>query len=121
MKDLPLGKAVPVPDAYDPSVLRALPRSSLRAGMEGFDLWRCYELTWIGPRGKPETAVLELIYPVQSGNIVESKSLKLYLAGFSNESFPGPGKLVETIRRDLEGVLMAPFVKVSILLATKAS
>lgn len=115
MKDLPLGNNVPVPDSYDPSVLRALPRSSPPAGMEGFDLWRCYELSWLGPKGKPETAVLELIYPVQSRNIVESKSLKLYLAGFANEAFPAPGKLVETIRKDLKGILMAPWVEVSIL------
>lgn len=116
MKDLPLGNNVPVPDSYDPSVLCTIPRNCLHAGMYGFDLWRCYEMFWTGPKGKPETAVLEILYPAQSRNIVESKSLKLYLAGLSNESFPDAGGLEETIRRDLEGVLSAPWVAVSILM-----
>jgi 7-cyano-7-deazaguanine reductase len=115
MKDIPLGSRVPVPDSYDPSVLCAIPRRFPLGGMHGFDLWRCYELFWLGPKGKPETSILELIYPVQSRNIVESKSLKLYLAGFANETFLDHGMLEETIRRDLEDILSSPRVDAAIL------
>ncbi len=115
MKDIPLGNKVPVPESYDPSVLCAIPRPFRQEGMHGLDLWRCYELFWLGPKGKPETAVFELVYPVQSRNIVESKSLKLYLAGFANIGFPDPRTLEETIRRDLEDILLAPWVNASIL------
>lgn len=45
----------------------------------GIDIWNCYELTWLDMKGKPLAAVLEIQVPFNSKNIVESKSLKLYL------------------------------------------
>lgn len=116
MKDMTLGQRVAVPDSYDPSILYAMPRRNLQPGVYGFDLWRCYELSWLGPRGKPETAVLEIVYPVESKNIVESKSLKLYLAGLSNESFPDPRKVECIIRGDLEEILLAPWIDTAIFM-----
>ena len=53
MKDLPLGKKTPVPEAYDPGVLYPIPRKDREEGMHGFDLWRCYELAWLDSSGRP--------------------------------------------------------------------
>lgn len=115
MKEMPLGRQTPSPEAYDPSVLYPIPRGGPRPGMHGFDLWRAYELSWLDGKGKPEAAVLQLVYPIASRNIVESKSLKLYLNGISNTAFAGQGELLRTIRADLEAVLAAPWVHVSLM------
>ncbi len=115
MKDILLGKKVAVPRTYDPSILYALPRTRSEAVLHGFDLWRCYELSWLNERGKPEVAILEVIYPVQSRNIVESKSLKLYLGSLSNASFSTREEVGSVIRRDLEKLLCTPWIDISIL------
>jgi 7-cyano-7-deazaguanine reductase len=114
MRDLLLGKKTPVPDAYDPGILYPIPRQNVE-GMHGFDLWRCYELSWLDLKGKPEVAMLEMAYPVESRNIVESKSLKLYLGSLSNTPFPGREEVRKTIAADLEKLLDAPWVEVNIL------
>lgn len=115
MNDILLGKRVTVPDSYNPAILYAIPRKNHGDHIHGFDLWRSYELSWRGPKGKPEMAILELVYPVQSKYIVESKSLKLYLNGLSNESFSNSEEVRLTITRDLGKVLSAPWIDVSIL------
>lgn len=115
MKEMPLGRQTPSPETYDPSVLYPIPRGGSRPGMHGFDLWRAYELSWLDKRGKPEAAVLQLVYPLASRNIVESKSLKLYLHGIANTIFAGREELLGTIRGDLEAILAAPWVHVSLL------
>jgi len=115
MKDIPLGRRIPSPEKYDPAVLYPIPRRILQSGVYGFDLWRAYELSWLNGKGKPEASILQIIYPVSSKNIVESKSLKLYLHGISETVFPGPDELVKTIRRDLKNVLVTDWVRVSLL------
>jgi 7-cyano-7-deazaguanine reductase len=115
MKEIPLGRQTPSPETYEPSVLYPIPRDGPRPGMHGFDLWRAYELSWLDKKGKPEAAVLQAVYPVASRNIVESKSLKLYLHGISNTVFAGRDELLETIRGDLHAILAAPWVRVSLL------
>ncbi|MCK9263262.1 MAG: NADPH-dependent 7-cyano-7-deazaguanine reductase QueF [Deltaproteobacteria bacterium] len=115
MKEMPLGRQAPWPETYDPSVLYPIPRGGSRPGMHGFDLWRAYELSWLDGKGKPEAAMLQLVYPLASRNIVESKSLKLYLHGVANTAFAGRDELLETIRCDLEAILAAPWVHVSLL------
>jgi 7-cyano-7-deazaguanine reductase len=59
--------------------------------------------------------MLELAYPVQSRNIVESKSLKLYLGSLSNTSFSGRDEVEKTVSADLERLLDAPWVEVRVL------
>jgi 7-cyano-7-deazaguanine reductase len=115
MKDLPLGKRTAVPEVYDPGILYPIPRRDLQEGMHGFDLWRCYELTWLDGTGKPQAAVLEVVYPVESRNIVESKSLKLYLGSLSNTPFSTPEEVRKAISNDLGKLLEAPWVEVRIL------
>jgi 7-cyano-7-deazaguanine reductase len=82
--------------------------------MHGYDLWRSYELSWLNGRGKPRAGILEVVYPVRSENIVESKSLKLYLGGLSYERFGAAGEVEETIRSDLERILVPEWLRVGI-------
>ncbi|MFY9398581.1 MAG: NADPH-dependent 7-cyano-7-deazaguanine reductase QueF, partial [Desulfomonilia bacterium] len=59
--------------------------------------------------------VLELIYPISSRNIVESKSFKLYLHGIAETRFAGEERLVETIRADLAQALGTQDLRVRVL------
>lgn len=114
MKDILLGKEVAVPRSYDPSILYAIPRLRREKVLQGFDIWRCYELSWLNHRGKPEVAILEIVYPVRSRNIVESKSLKLYLGSLSGEPFSSSEEVRSLISLDLEKILSTPWIDVSI-------
>jgi 7-cyano-7-deazaguanine reductase len=115
MKDIPLGKKTDVPGHYAPWILYPITRIDAGRGVHGFDLWRCYELSWIGPKGTPEAAMLEIAYPVESENIVESKSLKLYLGSLADTKFSGSGEVRSTVAKDLEKILRAPWVETRIL------
>ena len=107
--DLPLGRRVTPPTRYDPSVLRAIERQPARRKLgiddelpfTGEDVWHGYELSWLAPSGVPRVGVLTLRIPAESTRIVESKSLKLYLNGFSGETFEDAGRVARTIREDL--------------------
>lgn len=82
--------------------------------MHGFDLWRAYEVSWLNQKGCPVAGIMELIYPRKSDNIVESKSLKLYLNGLVFERFDSKDELIMTIKNDLQPVLVSPWVEVRI-------
>ncbi|HHW4679144.1 MAG TPA: NADPH-dependent 7-cyano-7-deazaguanine reductase QueF [Xylella sp.] len=90
-----LGRSVSYLDAYDPSLLFAIPRTVARTRMGigavlpfvGEDLWHAYELSWLDVRGKPCVATATLHVPCDSPCLIESKSLKLYLNSFNAESF----------------------------------
>lgn len=89
---LPLGQVSAQPDRYDPSVLVPVPRSLARSAegvdalsFTGHDVWNAWEISWLNPGGCPEMRIGQLVVPAQSPNLVESKSLKLYLNSFANE------------------------------------
>lgn len=104
----PLGKATAYADRYDPSLLFPIPREQKRVEIGvheplpffGVDIWNAYELSWLDLRGKPQVALAEFRVPADSPNIIESKSFKLYLNGFSQECIE-PAALHETLVRDL--------------------
>ena len=111
--DLPLGRHVDYPSRYDPSLLfpiaRALGRGEIGLhGTElpfiGIDRWHAYELGWLDARGKPCVATATVQVPADSPNLVESKSLKLYLNSFNAARFDSPGAVSERIAADLTRV-----------------
>ncbi|MCC8416322.1 MAG: hypothetical protein LN575_03020 [Rickettsia endosymbiont of Gnoriste bilineata] len=67
----------------------------------GFDIWNCYEVSWLSQTGKPEVRILEFMVSSDSPNIIESKSLKLYLNSFSNTKLSSSEQVIELITRDL--------------------
>lgn len=117
LRDSPLGKKSDYRDTYTPSLLCPIPRWDAREQLDwdspdmpfrGVDLWNCHELTWLDPKGKPLTAVAEVEVPSNTKNIVESKSLKLYLNSFSQSSFRSRQEVQSTIENDLAGCVGGP-------------
>ena len=112
----PLGKTTAYADHYDPSLLFPIPRSAKREEIgvseplpfHGVDVWNAYELSWLDARGKPVVALAEFHVPAVSPNIIESKSFKLYLNGFSQERVADVDTLVATLERDLSAAAGAP-------------
>ncbi len=111
-----LGRATPYPRRYDPDLLHpiaratgraALPPSALQA-LQGTDFWTAFELSWLGPRGMPRVAVAEIAIPCASPNIVESKSLKLYLNSFNASRFADADAVRARIAADLSQAAGAP-------------
>ena len=112
----PLGVPTGFSGRLDASLLHPLPRAPQRAeiGLSpsaaapaaampffGADLWTAYELSWLNTRGKPQIAIAYLTLPCESTNMVESKSLKLYLASFSSTVFDDAQAVAARIRADL--------------------
>jgi 7-cyano-7-deazaguanine reductase len=115
--DSPLGRRVDVPAAPDARVLFTVPRAQSRTeiGLDaqtlpfiGSDIWNAYELSWLDPRGKPRVAIAELRVPVDSPDLIESKSLKLYLNGYANTRIDNATDLRNAIARDLGRAAGAP-------------
>ncbi len=123
----PLGQVVAWPDRYDASLLFPIARANgrdelgLRYALPfiGFDLWTAYELAWLDARGKPCGGIAELRVPFNSPNLIESKSLKLYLNGFAQTRMHSPDALRDIIARDLSSAAGAD-AAVSLLPATEA-
>lgn len=108
----PLGESIPSPSKYDPGVLYPIPRWAARSlldidkklSMHGLDHWHAYELSWLNTKGKPVVAVADFFFNADSENIVESKSLKLYLNSFAQESFASSSEITDVIVNDLSAV-----------------
>ncbi|HTD28685.1 MAG TPA: NADPH-dependent 7-cyano-7-deazaguanine reductase QueF [Xanthomonadaceae bacterium] len=121
----PLGKTVAWPDTYDASLLFPVARASGRdvLGLRndlpfaGFDLWTAYELGWLDTLGKPRVGIAEFQVPSDSPNLIESKSLKLYLNGLAQVRFDSEDALRRRIARDL-GTAAGAATTVTMLPAT---
>ncbi len=105
IEESPLGRPTGYPDSYAPECLHPIARSESRpAGMPVFygeDVWNAWELTWLSPKGTPRVATAEIRVPADSANIVESKSLKLYLNSFSMSRFDAADDVAACISSDL--------------------
>jgi len=119
IQDTALGRFVSTPDNYDATLLFRIPRSENRIhyGIKasnlpfvGFDVWNCYELSFLTNNGLPVSRILKLIYSSDSQYLVESKSLKIYLNAFNMDSFgntvvEAEKKVIEIISGDLNQLL----------------
>ncbi|QCU72775.1 NADPH-dependent 7-cyano-7-deazaguanine reductase QueF [Luteimonas yindakuii] len=116
--DSSLGRSVAYPAQYDPSLLFAIPRAPSRATLgiavdatlpfTGVDRWHAYELGWLDGRGKPAVATATLSVPADSPNLVESKSLKLYLNSLNGTRHDSADTVRARIAADLSTVVGAP-------------
>jgi len=112
MSKTPLGKPTDYPAEYSPQVLFAVPRIEARRALglgaelpfQGEDVWNAWDLTWLEPTGKPVAATAVIIVPAESVNIVESKSLKLYLNSLAMSRYASIDEVAEIIRRDLSRI-----------------
>ena len=117
-QDSSLGHEVAYPSHYDAGLLFPIPRAAGRAELGiadgvpgsgpgqalpfiGHDRWHAYEISWLDARGKPHVATATFTVPCASPNLVESKSLKLYLNSLNAERFNSEEALRERIALDL--------------------
>ena len=114
--ELPLGREVAYPRAYDPSLLFPIPRAGGRSAIGidgappfvGYDRWHAYELSWLDGRGRPVVETATFLVPADSPSLVESKSLKLYLNSFNSTRFGAPREVLDRITTDLSQAAGAP-------------
>ncbi len=112
MSEILLGKDVKYKDFYDNSLLfpikRSLNRNKIITQPElpfnGYDLWNCYELSWLNLKGKPEVRILHFVISANSEYLIESKSIKLYLNSFNNTKFTNEIQVLDLITKDLSSV-----------------
>ena len=112
----PLGKPAVYAAHYDSSLLYAIARKAKRDELGltgtlpffGVDIWNAYEVSWLNLRGKPQIAIASITVPADSPNIIESKSLKLYLNAFNQTRLGGAQALLELLRADLSAGFGAP-------------
>lgn len=105
----PLGRQTAYIEQYDASLLFPIPRIGKREEIGvpatlpffGSDFWNAYELSWLNLRGKPQIALAVLTFPADSPNIVESKSLKLYLNSYNQTLLDGIDTLKAQLQQDL--------------------
>lgn len=104
----PLGKNTSFVTHYDPGQLCAIARTPIwpeygfsEAPWQGVDTWNAWEISWLNAKGLPQVAIGEVQVPASSANIIESKSLKLYLNSLSQTKFEQLDSVTETISRDL--------------------
>ena len=116
-QDSALGRHVDYPRGYDPSLLFPIARSLGRTAIgvdpaslpfHGNDRWHAYELSWLDARGKPRVATATFEVPADSPNLVESKSLKLYLNSFNASRFDNDDAVHDAMARDLAHAAGAP-------------
>jgi len=106
---IPLGRQVDPSLTYDPTQLFCVPRKDARKNLGitgdlpfyGVDIWNAYELSWLDKKGKPCVAAGEIVFPCTGKNIIESKSLKLYLNSLNFTRFQSSEKVKQTLIRDL--------------------
>jgi len=107
--DIPLGKNTDYQDQYNPALLFPIARSQTRDNLgvsgelpfQGVDIWTAYEVSWLNQKGKPEWALLEILVPCDTPNIIESKSFKLYLNSFNQSRFDSLDAVLDILTQDL--------------------
>ncbi len=115
-----LGKNTNYENNYSKEILEFIPRKQiileagkdLRSVSDGYDIWNCYELSWLDPNGKPKVAILQIIYSSKTMKIVESKSLKIYLNSFNFLKFKSVEILKNMIKKDLSEGLETDIIDV---------
>lgn len=122
--DSPLGKTSVYGDSYDPALLFPMPRAEKRAELGlsgtlpffGMDVWNAYEVSWLNTRGKPQVAIATLLVPAETPNMVESKSMKLYLNSLNQTRIDSQEALVALLQNDVSAALGAE-IQIRLLLA----
>jgi 7-cyano-7-deazaguanine reductase len=106
-----LGRQVAGSAVYDAELLFPVPRENARRELPGGDfpgfgedLWQCYELSWLDAQGCPGIYMGLIGVPASSPNIIESKSLKLYLNSLNGHRFDDNEAALACITADLSAV-----------------
>jgi len=126
---IPLGKHTEYVSQYTPELLFPVPREQARSDLvlpaqglpfTGVDVWNAYEVSWLNRNGLPQVALGRFDITADSANLVESKSLKLYLNSLNQTRFDSRDEVAAVISRDLTA-LVAGQVTVQLLGLTDPS
>jgi len=104
-----LGNISEYPSRYDAGLLVPISRqiSRQKLGIDqklpfsGTDLWNAWELSWLNAKGLPKVAIGLIEVPCTSKNIIESKSIKLYLNSLNQTRFSTEQELLSCLAQDL--------------------
>lgn len=114
-----LGETTSYPKNYDASILFAISRNLGRDEVlkqtgiqadkltDGVDVWQAFELSWLNLQGICKVAIARIRVPANSPNIVESKSLKLYLNSLNFTKFGDMAEVQALIQKDLSACVGA--------------
>ena len=119
----PLGRQIAHSDTFNPSLLFPIARAPSRAQLgireplpfQGIDRWSCYELSWLNSEGVPQVGIASIEYPATSPNLVESKSLKLFLGSMNFVRYASAQEVERTIAENLKPLLETEQVIVVVL------
>ena len=111
-RELLLGKTTPSAQRYAPELLYPIAREQARGTLGisselpflGVDVWHAYELSWLDGQGRPVACVGRFSIPIESPNLVESKSFKLYLNSLNSERFDSTSSLIDRVQSDVSAV-----------------
>jgi 7-cyano-7-deazaguanine reductase len=133
----PLGKTSAYISEYDAGLLYPIARAESRRALGisagdlpfyGVDVWTGYELSWLNDKGLPQVALIEFTLPCDSPNIVESKSIKLYLNSFNQTRVTSVAAIQALLTNDLSAaagaavdVAVAPLSGVEVALQASFS
>jgi 7-cyano-7-deazaguanine reductase len=106
-----LGREAAYPRLFDAGLLYPIARALGRAGFVGanpaslpfigLDRWHAYELSWLDMLGRPHVATATLQVPATSPNLIESKSMKLYLNSCNATRFESAEHFRAQVEADL--------------------
>ncbi|AAM67844.1 NADPH-dependent 7-cyano-7-deazaguanine reductase QueF [Buchnera aphidicola] len=73
----------------------------LNLPFKGKDIWTLYELSWLNKNGLPQIAIAKIEIDVNSANIIESKSFKIYINSFNQMKFNNNIDFINILTNDL--------------------
>ena len=111
-----LGANTPYPSDYDSGLLCPILRKNGRQAIKiddnypfhVVDIWTAYEVSWLDLKGKPKFAIAEITVSCKTKNIVESKSLKLYLNSLNQRRCESSDGILTLMKKDIESCVEGP-------------
>ena len=103
----PLGKKTSYPQKFAPDLLFPIKRTEQRKTLKsntfkGEDIWNIHELLWIDNNNTHHHDEISIVVPCTSTNIVESKSLKLFINSLIYQRFESILEVKKIIKKHLE-------------------
>ena len=103
----PLGKKVSNLKEFSPDILFPIKREEQRQSLnninfKGEDIWNIHELLWIDSNDCHHHDEISIVIPCSSTNIVESKSLKLFINSLVHKGFESFLEVKELIKHHIE-------------------
>ena len=107
-----LGKKVSNPKEFSPEILFPIERQEQRKHLnnndfKGEDIWNIHELLWIDNNDCHHHNEISIVIPCSSANIVESKSLKLFINSLVHKRFKSLSEVNRLIKHHIDELVEA--------------